>query len=129
MNQTIANDILFPEIERLLNEGHTVKMTPQGSSMLPFIRGGELFQHLKNEKIESFENFLFIGPHPDDIEFGCGGLISKLKELNTKVTYVIMTDGGAGTNDPSITPEMMKEIEATNKKAQIIKERRKMNMS
>lgn len=41
MNQTIANDILFPEIERLLNEGHTVKMTPQGSSMLPFIRGGE----------------------------------------------------------------------------------------
>lgn len=41
MNQTIANDILFPEIERLLNEGRTVKMTPQGSSMLPFIRGGE----------------------------------------------------------------------------------------
>ena len=61
-------------------------------------------------ELDTFNRPMFIGPHPDDIEFGCGGLISRLKELNTKVTYVIMTDGGAGTNDPSITPEMMKEI-------------------
>ena len=61
-------------------------------------------------ELDTFSRPMFIGPHPDDIEFGCGGLISRLKELNTKVTYVIMTDGGAGTNDPSITPEMMKEI-------------------
>ena len=65
-------------------------------------------------ELDTFKRPMFIGPHPDDIEFGCGGLISKLKELNTKVTYVIMTDGGAGTNDPSITPEMMKEISTSD---------------
>lgn len=58
-------------------------------------------------KLESFKRPMFVGPHPDDIEFGCGGLISKYKELNIPVTYVIVTEGGAGTTDPSITPKMM----------------------
>lgn len=57
--------------------------------------------------LSSFKKPLFVGPHPDDIEFGCGGLVSKFKELGASVTYVIATDGGAGTTDPSITPEMM----------------------
>lgn len=59
--------------------------------------------------LTSFSRYMFVGPHPDDIEFGCGGLISRLKELNKEVTYVIVTDGAAGTNDPSITPAMMAE--------------------
>lgn len=57
--------------------------------------------------LETFKRPMFVGPHPDDIEFGCGGLISKLKELNIPVTYVIVTDGGAGTMDKSITAQMM----------------------
>lgn len=60
--------------------------------------------------LTSFNKYMFVGPHPDDIEFGCGGLISKLKELNKEVIYVIMTDGAAGTSDPAITPSMMKDI-------------------
>lgn len=57
--------------------------------------------------LENFNRYMFVGPHPDDIEFGCGALISKLKELNKEVTYVIATDGAAGTMDPKVTPEMM----------------------
>ena len=34
------NNILLPEFERLLNEGHMVEFTPQGVSMRPFIEGG-----------------------------------------------------------------------------------------
>lgn len=60
--------------------------------------------------LTTFKRPMFVGPHSDDIEFGCGGLISKLKELNVPVTYVIVTDGAAGTTDPGITPEMMANI-------------------
>ena len=36
----IANDVLVPEIVRLISEGSKVTFTPKGVSMLPFIRGG-----------------------------------------------------------------------------------------
>lgn len=51
---------------------------------------------VKNPKIESFNNYLFIGPHPDDIEIGAGATVSKLKKLNKKVTFLICTDGRFG---------------------------------
>lgn len=41
MNHSIPNAVLFPEVKRLLDEGKDVTLTPQGVSMLPFIRGGE----------------------------------------------------------------------------------------
>lgn len=35
-----SNDILIPEFERLLHEGHSVEFCPQGISMRPFLEGG-----------------------------------------------------------------------------------------
>lgn len=35
-----SNDVLMPEIERLLNSGHIVEFVPRGVSMRPFIEGG-----------------------------------------------------------------------------------------
>ena len=35
-----SNDILMPEFERLLREGHMVEFAPKGVSMRPFIEGG-----------------------------------------------------------------------------------------
>lgn len=40
MEHKIANDILFEEVDRLLSAGSSVRLTPTGSSMVPFIRGG-----------------------------------------------------------------------------------------
>jgi len=37
----IANDILIPELARLLAEGKEVRFTPSGVSMRPFIEGGK----------------------------------------------------------------------------------------
>lgn len=51
---------------------------------------------VKNPKIESFNNYLFIGPHPDDIEIGAGATVSKLKKLNKDVTFLICLDGRFG---------------------------------
>lgn len=36
----LANEILFPEVAALLDEGHTVTLRAKGNSMMPFIVGG-----------------------------------------------------------------------------------------
>lgn len=37
-----------------------------------------------------FKKLLFIGPHPDDVELGCGGIISRYSK-STKMTYLILS--------------------------------------
>lgn len=49
---------------------------------------------------------LAIGAHPDDIEFGCGGLMIKEAEKGNQIKYVICSMGEAGTNG---TPEGRKQ--------------------
>jgi len=51
-------------------------------------------------KIGDFKNYLFIGPHPDDIEIGAGATIARLVAEGKKVSFVIATDGRYGTPDP-----------------------------
>ena len=47
-------------------------------------------------KLEAYERYLFIGPHPDDIEIGAGATAAKLASLGKKVSFVICTDGRFG---------------------------------
>ena len=47
-------------------------------------------------KIEAFTKYLFIGPHPDDIEIGCGATAAKLAAEGRHVTFLILTDGRYG---------------------------------
>ncbi|HYL82309.1 MAG TPA: PIG-L deacetylase family protein [Candidatus Acidoferrum sp.] len=39
---------------------------------------------------------LAIGAHPDDIEFGCGGTLSKYARQGHEVSLLVMTDGAGG---------------------------------
>ncbi len=55
--------------------------------------------------VEKFDSFLFVGPHPDDIEIGAGGTVAKLAADGKKITFLIATDGRYGTDNPSITCE------------------------
>lgn len=48
-------------------------------------------------KLESFERFLFVGPHPDDIEIGAGATAAKLAAAGKKVCFLICTDGRFGS--------------------------------
>jgi len=41
-------------------------------------------------------NALAIGAHPDDIEFGCGGTLLKLRKAGHSVSLLIMTSGECG---------------------------------
>ena len=66
---------------------------------------------IKNPKIETLDDFLFIGPHPDDIEIGAGATISKLVKLGKKVSFLICTDGRYGKEniqEDILTSELIK---------------------
>lgn len=52
-------------------------------------------------KIDSFDSYLFIGPHPDDIEVGAGATVAKLAALGKKIAFVVATDGRYGSPDPA----------------------------
>ncbi|HLW77610.1 MAG TPA: PIG-L family deacetylase, partial [Bryobacteraceae bacterium] len=42
-------------------------------------------------------NILAIGPHPDDIEFGCAAILIKEIKKGNRVTMFVMSRGEAGT--------------------------------
>ena len=42
---------------------------------------------------------LAIGAHPDDVEFGCGGTLTKWSHLGAVVHHLVCTDGSKGTWD------------------------------
>jgi LmbE family N-acetylglucosaminyl deacetylase len=46
-------------------------------------------------------NILAIGPHPDDIEFGCGGTLIKYVQAGHQVFLLVLTDGSFG-GDPEV---------------------------
>jgi len=41
-------------------------------------------------------NILGIGPHPDDLEFGCGGTFYKMSQAGHKLSLLVMTQGSVG---------------------------------
>ena len=47
-------------------------------------------------QVESFDRFLFVGPHPDDIEIGAGATAAKLAANGKQVCFLICTDGRYG---------------------------------
>lgn len=46
-------------------------------------------------------NILAIGPHPDDIEFGCGGTLLKYAACGHAISLLVLTDGAYG-GDPQV---------------------------
>ncbi len=62
-------------------------------------------------KIEEHDRYLFIGPHPDDIEIGAGATAAKLARLGKKVCFLVCTDGRFGSE--TVPPEELAEIRKT----------------
>ncbi len=60
-------------------------------------------------KIERFERYLFIGPHPDDIEIGAGATAAKLASLGKQVCFLICTDGRYGDGHTPLRGDALAE--------------------
>ena len=63
-------------------------------------------------KPDSFDRYLFIGPHPDDIEIGAGASVAALKALGKEICFLICIDGryGDGNADSSLSPDALAEL-------------------
>jgi LmbE family N-acetylglucosaminyl deacetylase len=57
-----------------------------------------------------FERAMVIFAHPDDAEVQCAGTIASWIEAGVRVTYVILTRGDKGTQDPAMTGETLASL-------------------
>lgn len=55
--------------------------------------------------------------HPDDIEFMAGGTVARWARAGAAIHYCLLTDGNAGSRDPSLTPELLAELRREEQRA------------
>lgn len=60
---------------------------------------------------------MVIFAHPDDAEIGSGGIVARWIAAGCEVTYVLCTNGGAGTADRSLAPEELTRRRAAEQQA------------
>jgi LmbE family N-acetylglucosaminyl deacetylase len=60
---------------------------------------------------------MVIFAHPDDAEIGAGGVVARWVAAGCEVTYVLCTNGSAGTADRSLSPEQLVDQRAGEQRA------------
>ena len=53
-----------------------------------------------NGRLPKFGKVMVVSAHPDDPDFGAGGSVARLADSGADVTYVIVSDGRQGGEDP-----------------------------
>jgi LmbE family N-acetylglucosaminyl deacetylase len=61
-------------------------------------------------KLTAYERYLFVGPHPDDIEVACAPTVRALTDAGKHVSFLIVTDGRMGALDPKLFGDPLVEI-------------------
>ncbi|MCP0913165.1 MULTISPECIES: PIG-L family deacetylase [Legionella] len=64
-------------------------------------RALELAEESKLKKAKNNKVVLAIGAHPDDVEFGCGGTLARLKSEGSDINILTLSMGGFG-GDPEV---------------------------
>ena len=64
-------------------------------------------------ELTKFERYLFIGPHPDDIEVACAPTIRALREAGKQVSFLVVTDGRMGALDPKLSGDELVQLRQT----------------
>ena len=60
--------------------------------------------------LEKCKSLLCVQPHPDDNEVGAGATIAKLARNGCKITYLTVTDGSKGTDNPEMRGARLAKI-------------------
>jgi LmbE family N-acetylglucosaminyl deacetylase len=71
----------------------------------------------RHELISPLERALVIFSHPDDAEFSAAATIAALTGRGVRVDYVVTTDGGKGTDDPTVTSEQLAAVRIAEQRA------------
>lgn len=72
---------------------------------------------MTNEESTPRKHFAVFMAHPDDAEFLVGGSVAKWTSEGHKVTYVLITNGDKGTEDPEMTSERLVAIREAEQRA------------
>ncbi|MFN0094848.1 MAG: PIG-L deacetylase family protein [Dehalococcoidia bacterium] len=70
-------------------------------------------------KLDSFSpgSAMVVVAHPDDAEFMCAGTVAKWAKAGCEVTYVLVTNGNKGSDDPDMTSTRLAEIREAEQRA------------
>jgi LmbE family N-acetylglucosaminyl deacetylase len=63
------------------------------------------------------ESAMVVVAHPDDAEFLAGGTVAKWANRGAVVTYVVVTKGDKGSDDPEMTPARLTAIREAEQRA------------
>ena len=63
------------------------------------------------------QSAMVIVAHPDDAEFTMAGTVAAWTRAGCRVTYVLCTDGNAGSHEPGMTRERLAEIRRSEQRA------------
>lgn len=63
------------------------------------------------------ESVMVVVAHPDDAEFMCAGTIARWTANGCKATYVVITKGDKGSEDPEMTPDLLAKIREAEQRA------------
>lgn len=63
------------------------------------------------------ESAMVIVAHPDDAEFTVAGTVAVWTKAGCRVTYVVCTDGNAGSDEPGMTRKKLAEIRRAEQRA------------
>ncbi|MBC8264121.1 MAG: PIG-L family deacetylase [Anaerolineales bacterium] len=69
------------------------------------------------EESSAPESAMVIAAHPDDAEFTVAGTVAAWAKAGCRVTYVVCTDGNAGSQEPGMTREKLAEIRRAEQRA------------
>src|SRR5919199_1217963 len=64
-----------------------------------------------------FSRVLVIVAHPDDVEYGMAGTVARWVEDGKTVSYVLVTRGEAGNEDPALTAEQAAALREREQRA------------
>ncbi|MDX2382101.1 MAG: PIG-L deacetylase family protein [Acidimicrobiia bacterium] len=88
-------------------------MGPNEPGQPPLRVNPERFTH----ELPTPASALAVGAHPDDVEFGAGGLLAKWAADGCTVHHLICTDGSKGTWDPAADLTALREARELEQRA------------
>jgi len=60
---------------------------------------------------------LWIAAHPDDLDYTAAGTMATFARQGAQVYYLVLTDGGKGSEDRTMTPERLRDIRREEQRA------------
>lgn len=72
---------------------------------------------MTNDTLIQPDRVLIVMAHPDDAEFGAAGTIARWANNGAEITYVVVTDGSKGSEDPEMTGERLSKIRMKEQRA------------